>query len=88
VLQGARCEREFARIRNALTALDLFRMVDVPTAIAAAENYRLLRNRGITVRKMVDCLIATLCIRKGHTLLHSDRDFDPFEVHLGLRVLR
>jgi len=87
VLQGARDEREFTRIRNALTGLDLFRMVDVPTAIAAAENYRFLRAKGLTVRKMVDCLIATFCIRNGHTLLHSDRDFDPFEVHFGLKVL-
>jgi len=87
VLQGTRGEREFRRVRDALLALDLLRMVDVPTAIAAAENYRLLRYRGITVRKMVDCLIATFCLRNGHTLLHSDRDFDPFEAHLGLKVL-
>jgi len=87
VLQGARSESESRHIRSTLLALDVFHMVDVPTAIAAAENYRFLRGRGVTVRKMVDCLIATFCIRDGHTLLHNDRDFDPFEEHLGLRVL-
>ncbi|MBM3498679.1 MAG: PIN domain nuclease [Armatimonadetes bacterium] len=87
VLQGARSESEFRHIRQTLLALDVFEVADVPTAISAAQNYRLLRTKGVTIRRTVDCLIATFCIREGHTLLHSDRDFDPFEEHLGLRVL-
>ncbi len=59
----------------------------VEIAVAAAENYRILRTKGITVRKTIDCLIATFCIREGHELLHRDRDFDPFEMHLGLQVI-
>jgi predicted nucleic acid-binding protein len=39
------------------------------------------------VRKTIDCLIATFCLQAGHQLLHRDRDFDPFEKHLGLRVV-
>jgi predicted nucleic acid-binding protein len=54
----------------------------------SAENYRLLRRRGITVRKTIDCLIATFVIERGFSLLHSDRDFDAFEDHLGLHVVR
>ena len=56
-------------------------------AIASARNCSLLRARGITLRKTIDCLIATFCIQNGHTLLHRDRDFDHFEQHLGLRVV-
>ena len=56
-------------------------------AVASARNYRRLRARGHTVRKTIDCLIATLCLREGHDLLHNDRDFDPFEAMLGLRVI-
>ena len=56
-------------------------------AIAAAQNYRSLRARGHTIRKTIDCLIATFCLREGHALLHRDHDFDPFEEHLGLRVV-
>jgi len=41
----------------------------------------------ITVRSTIDCLLATLCIEEGHTLLHHDGDFDPFERYLGLDVL-
>ena len=56
-------------------------------AVAAAKNYRKLRSKGVTVRKTIDCLIATCCIEQGHSLLHNDRDFDGFEKHLGLRVI-
>lgn len=56
-------------------------------ALAAAECYRRLRRHGVTVRKTVDCWIATFCLRAGHTLLHADRDFDPFEQFLGLQVM-
>ena len=42
---------------------------------------------GVTVRKTIDTLIATRCIESGYDLLHSDRDFDPFAKHLGLRVV-
>lgn len=52
--------------------------------IAAVQNYRILRSRGVTVRKTIDCLIATRCIEDGHSLLFSDRDFQPFVDHLGL----
>ena len=55
-------------------------------AIQAARNFRALRALGVTVRKTIDTVIATRCIESGYELLHSDRDFDPFAKHLGLRV--
>ena len=57
-------------------------------AIAAAQNFRKLRGVGVTVRGTVDAVIATRCIEDGYALLHSDRDFDGFEKHLGLRVVK
>jgi len=63
-------------------------MLDLQLAIQAARNYRLLRGRGITIRKTIDMVIATFCLAGGHMLLHADRDFDPMETHLGLRVVR
>jgi predicted nucleic acid-binding protein len=47
----------------------------------------LLRHRGVTVRKTIDVIIATFCVRNGHVLLHADRDFAPMAEHLGLRTL-
>ncbi len=88
VLQGFRAERAFNRARWLLEGLEFRSIGGREIAIGAAQNYRRLRSKGITVRKTVDALIATFCIRNGHSLLHCDRDFDPFERHLGLRVIK
>jgi predicted nucleic acid-binding protein len=87
VLQGLQSD---AQARLVLEHMKRFEMLDsggTDLAVAAAANYRALRAKGHTVRKTIDCLIATFCIRGGHRLLHSDRDFDPFESHLGLEVI-
>jgi hypothetical protein len=87
LLQGARDEKIFNEVRHRMTPFPVFNSGGQDIAIASARNYRLLRSRGFTVRKTIDCVIATYCIGAGHTLLHRDRDFDPFEQHLGLRVV-
>jgi|SRR5208283_945071 predicted nucleic acid-binding protein len=87
VLQGYRDEATFERIRIRLTLLPILDSGGAVLATASARNYRLLRAKGQTVRKTIDCLIATFCIERGHFLLHNDRDFDPFEEHLGLRII-
>jgi predicted nucleic acid-binding protein len=87
VLQGIRSDPAFDRARRDLEKFHIFETGGIDLALAAAQNYRLLRRRGATVRKTIDCLIATFCLQSGHQLLHRDRDFDPFEKHLGLRVV-
>ena len=87
VLQGFRHDREFERARDALEQLPYADMVGRELALTSAQNYRLLRQRGITIRKTIDVMIATFCIRNRHVLLHGDRDFAPMTAHLGLRTL-
>jgi predicted nucleic acid-binding protein len=87
VLQGFRSDADFERARDALLVFPILNTGGQALAIQSAVNYRKLRQRGITVRKTIDCLIATFVIEKGHTLLHCDRDFDPFVSHLGLQVV-
>ena len=87
VLQGFREDGHHAAARAALLALEPQPMVGPRRALLAADNYRNLRRRGVTVRKTMDCLIATFCIDADLPLLHCDRDFDAFEVHLGLEVV-
>jgi predicted nucleic acid-binding protein len=87
VLQGVRDDAASRQVRSSLLKFEIFDCGGLTVAIASAENYRILRGRGITVRKTIDCLIATFCIEEGHSLLHRDRDFEPFEIHLGLRVV-
>ena len=88
VLQGFRSDLDFHRARRELDQLPWVRIGGRDTAIAAAQNFRVLRQRGVTVRKTIDALIASFCIIHHHELLHCDRDFDAFERHLGLRVIK
>ena len=88
VLQGIPDRTAFTDVRDELLKFHIFQTAGTDLAIAAAQNYRDLRQRGYTVRKTIDCLIATLCLEGGHELLHRDRDFDPFEKVLGLRVVQ
>ncbi len=85
VLQGFGSEHDFNQARKLLTSLVVVNLVGQDIAIQAARNFRALRALGITVRKTIDAVIATRCIASGLTLLHSDKDFDPFVRHLGLR---
>ena len=87
VLQGIRHDAAFTRVRRDLLKFRLFDTGGTDLAVASAQNYRSLRRAGYTVRKTIDCLIATFCLEAGHELLHRDHDFDPFEQHLGLRVV-
>ncbi len=87
VLQGVRDDRAAAHVEKELLKLEVFEAASVTLAVEAARNYRALRRRGKTVRKTIDVLIATFCLLEAHSLLHSDRDFDPFEEWLGLKVI-
>ena len=85
VLQGFASDRDFERARRLLATLVLVEIGGERIAVQAARNFRALRNRGVTMRKTIDTLIATRCMEGGHSLLYSDRDFDPFVEHHGLR---
>ena len=87
VLQGMSDDDSANEVEDLLLRLEVFEIGGVALAREAARNYRTLRKRGQTVRKTVDCLIATFCLREGHSLLHRDRDFDPFEKFLDLSVV-
>ena len=85
VLQGFRTNLDFNQAQNLLTSLDTVNLCGTAVAIQAAINFRALRSVGVTVRKTIDTVIATRCIEDDIDLLYSDRDFDPFVAHLGLR---
>jgi predicted nucleic acid-binding protein len=87
ILQGFQNDKECKAAKTVLLSLTIFDMLGQQNAIAAAENYRALRKKGITVRKTLGCMIATFCIQKGHTLLFCDKDFQPFVEHLGLEAV-
>ena len=87
VLQGVSSDKEFNEIEFLFRNMLSLNILNMETAILSAQNFRLLRKRGITIRKLNDCLIATYCIENNLTLLQDDKDFFPFRDFLGLRLL-
>lgn len=87
ILQGFRKDSDFEEAKIALSKFVQAGMLNYHLARQSAQNYHTLRKKGITVRKTIDCIIATFCIEENHSLLHRDSDFDSFEKHLGLNVL-
>lgn len=75
VLQGIRDDQEYA---NALASFESFILLPMTqtTFVRAAELYRALRRRGLTIRNDVDCMIAAVALEHDVELLHNDRDFD------------
>lgn len=87
VLQGIRREREYKKTKELFDNL-IFLPMTHPTFIRSAEIYRSLRRRGITIRRSMDCLIASVAIEHDITLLHNDKDFLPIEKHFGLKSFK
>lgn len=86
ILQGFRSDKDYQMAKQSLAALYQFNMLTTDLAIKAAENYRILRKQGITIRKSADVIIATFCIEKNIPLLFTDRDFLPFTQHMKLQT--
>jgi len=75
ILQGIRQARRYALIRDDLLAFPLIEPRTPDTYIAAADLYRRARRRGLTVRSVVDCVIAATAIEAEEPILHRDRDY-------------
>lgn len=87
VLQGFRIDADYDTAKQLLTSLTVFNMLDIEVAVKSADNFRILRKQGITIRKTIDVIIATFCIENDHALLFSDKDFMPFVEYLGLNAV-
>ncbi len=85
VLQGFRGDNEYEKAKQLLTSMPLFQLSNKTLAVKSADNYRILRKKGITVRKTIDTIIATYCIEQNIQLLFTDKDFLPFVEFLGLK---
>jgi len=87
VMQGIRSPKERVEVSTLLISLPRFEMVGFSMAEKSASNYRLLRSKGITVRKTMDVLIGTFCAEHGLQIIHHDSDFDLMAKHIGLDVI-
>ena len=87
VLQGFRQDPDYQAAKTLLCSLPVHAMLGATMALKSAENFRKLRQQGITIRKTIDTIIATYCIERELPLLHSDKDFQPFQQFMGLQVI-
>ena len=86
VMQGIKPGPRRRQIGELFSSLTKFEMVGFDIASTASDNYRLLRSRGLTIRKTIDVIIGTFCAINDHELIHNDRDFDLMAPHIGLTV--
>ena len=88
VLQGFKNDRDFHKAKELLLNFQFMEMLGQELAVRSAENYRILRKKGVTVRKTIDVIIGTFCIHHNISLLHDDQDFEPLTKHLKLNVIK
>lgn len=86
VLQGIRKETEFQKTKNLFNSL-IFLPMSYSTFLQSAKIYRKLGQKGIIIRKSIDCMIASVALENNISLLHNDKDFLPIERYCKLKVL-
>jgi hypothetical protein len=87
VMQGIHSEQSRNSVSDLFLSLPHYEMVGFAMAERSAHNYRLLRSRGVTVRKRIDVIIGTFCAEHGLQIVHHDRDFDRMAPHIGLDIV-
>lgn len=87
VLAGARDERHLRQLRGLLGRARVLHCAP-PDFEAAALLYRRSRQRGETIRRLIDCLIAAVAIRESVAVLHADADFEALARHTELALYR
>jgi predicted nucleic acid-binding protein len=87
-LHGFREEKDLKIAKQIMERLEYYDFLGKEMALESVANFRRLRKNGITIRKTIDVIIGTFCIENGFELLHNDKDFDPMEEYLGLKVKR
>ena len=76
MLQGVGNDEHYQKIKNSLLEFNILNEDPIEAAIGAANIYRKLRKKGLTIRKSNDCLIAWFSIKNSLEIVHNDRDFD------------
>ena len=87
ILQGFRNDKDYQIAKQHMESIYYYQFINKHISIKAADNFRFLRKKGITIRKTTDMLIGTFCIENNIPLLHNDKDFKLMEKYLHLKVI-
>ena len=88
VLQGVSEKRMADTIEALFFGFQFITYDGYEAAIGAADLYRKMRSKGITIRSSNDALIAWLCIKFNFSVLHKDRDFENIAKHTSLKIYK
>ena len=87
VLQGIRHDAQYEKVKNYFSSL-VFLPMHYEVYEKSASIYRFLRAKGITIRKPIDCMIASSAIVHEAVLLHNDKDFLPIAKYCHLNEIK
>lgn len=85
ILLGLSSDKQADKISKLLAAFDSPEELTNADYQNAAKIYRTCRKSGVTIRSTIDCLIATICLKSGYSLLGKDRDFESIALHFPLQ---
>ena len=87
-LQGIKENKIFELTKELMLSYNFINIDAIYSAIRPAELYRFLRQKGISIRKPNDCLIAAICIDNKIPLFHNDKDFDNIAKYTSLKIYK
>ena len=88
VLQGIQDDKLYQIVEENLFGFKLIDYNAYEFALKSAELFRMLRKKGLTIRKANDCLIAAICIENNFTIIHNDKDFDHIAKYTKLKIYK
>jgi predicted nucleic acid-binding protein len=86
VLAGARDDNHLRMLRRLVLGCQMIPVRGLSDYEEAAAMYRTCRRAGLTIHRLVDCLIAVVAINAKASLLHADADFDIIARQIPLRL--
>jgi predicted nucleic acid-binding protein len=87
VLQDSKTEEDFVVLKRYLKTQNFYELKHGRESYEeAAGMYLELRNKGIAIKNMLDCLIARIALENELFLLHNDADFDRIAEHFPLKI--
>jgi len=86
ILQGIKDDILFEKTRDHLLNFPIFKAKSLDTYIYAADIYRLCRKKGLSIRKTIDSLIASIALENNLEIFHNDRDFDNIALCTRLKI--
>lgn len=85
ILQGIKDDLQYSKTKKYLSNL-IYIPMSSNTFVLAADVYRQIRKKGITIRNSIDCLIAAVCIEQKVSLLQNDKDFQKIKRYCDLQL--